>query len=147
MNAVMVVFFYNLPSGWCSTGPVMNLLTALQQWLALREDGGPVVPVPVRWRRVAGRWPEGATKYLGHFPGGTCRAPGDTLRSKSGPRAAPRTSWLQARARGHTMVRRRPAAEATRFVMAGRESIFEARRWTTRSAWASTRWAVALAES
>jgi YidC/Oxa1 family membrane protein insertase len=47
MNAVMVVFFYNLPSGLVLYWTVMNLLTALQQWLALREDGGPAVPVPV----------------------------------------------------------------------------------------------------
>ena len=39
MNAVMVVFFYNLPSGLVLYWTVMNLLTALQQWLALREDG------------------------------------------------------------------------------------------------------------
>jgi YidC/Oxa1 family membrane protein insertase len=47
MNAVMVVFFYNLPSGLVLYWTVMNLLTALQQWLALREDGGSPVPVPV----------------------------------------------------------------------------------------------------
>ena len=41
MNAVMVVFFYNLPSGLVLYWTVMNLLTALQQWLALREDGSP----------------------------------------------------------------------------------------------------------
>ncbi len=46
MNAVMVVFFYNLPSGLVLYWTVMNLLTALQQWLALREDGGHRVPVP-----------------------------------------------------------------------------------------------------
>lgn len=46
MNAVMVVFFYNLPSGLVLYWTVMNLLTALQQWLALREDGDPPVPVP-----------------------------------------------------------------------------------------------------
>jgi YidC/Oxa1 family membrane protein insertase len=53
MNAVMVVFFYNLPSGLVLYWTVMNLLTALQQWLALREDGGPVLPVP-----AAGHPPE-----------------------------------------------------------------------------------------
>jgi len=47
MNAVMVVFFYNLPSGLVLYWTVMNLLTALQQWLALREDGGMMVPAPV----------------------------------------------------------------------------------------------------
>jgi len=45
MNAVMVVFFYNLPSGLVLYWTVMNLLTALQQWLALREDGA-LAPVP-----------------------------------------------------------------------------------------------------
>jgi YidC/Oxa1 family membrane protein insertase len=45
MNVVMVVFFYNLPSGLVLYWTVMNLLTALQQWLALREDGAPA-PVP-----------------------------------------------------------------------------------------------------
>ncbi len=38
MNAVMVVFFYNLPSGLVLYWTVMNLLTAFQQWLALRDD-------------------------------------------------------------------------------------------------------------
>ena len=54
MNVMMLVFFYNLPSGLVLYWTVMNLLTALQQWLALREDGGPlqVAPVP---SRVAGR--------------------------------------------------------------------------------------------
>jgi YidC/Oxa1 family membrane protein insertase len=40
MNVFMVVFFYNLPSGLVLYWTVMNLLTALQQWLLLREDGG-----------------------------------------------------------------------------------------------------------
>jgi YidC/Oxa1 family membrane protein insertase len=40
MNVLMLVFFYNLPSGLVLYWTVMNLLTALQQWLALREDGG-----------------------------------------------------------------------------------------------------------
>jgi YidC/Oxa1 family membrane protein insertase len=40
MNVIMLVFFYNLPSGLVLYWTVMNLLTALQQWLALREDGG-----------------------------------------------------------------------------------------------------------
>jgi len=39
MNVMMLVFFYNLPSGLVLYWTVMNLLTALQQWLALREDG------------------------------------------------------------------------------------------------------------
>jgi YidC/Oxa1 family membrane protein insertase len=39
MNVLMLVFFYNLPSGLVLYWTVMNLLTALQQWIALREDG------------------------------------------------------------------------------------------------------------
>jgi YidC/Oxa1 family membrane protein insertase len=54
MNAMMLVFFYNLPSGLVLYWTVMNLLTALQQWLALREDGGPL-PVAPAPSRVAGR--------------------------------------------------------------------------------------------
>jgi YidC/Oxa1 family membrane protein insertase len=46
MNVVMLVFFYNLPSGLVLYWTVMNLLTALQQWLVLREDD--VVTVPTR---------------------------------------------------------------------------------------------------
>jgi membrane protein insertase Oxa1/YidC/SpoIIIJ len=41
MNAVMLVFFYNLPSGLVLYWTVMNLLTAAQQWLVLRHDGAP----------------------------------------------------------------------------------------------------------
>jgi len=44
MNVVMLVFFYNLPSGLVLYWTVMNLLTALQQWMVLRQDGGAVVP-------------------------------------------------------------------------------------------------------
>jgi len=40
MNVVMLVFFYNLPSGLVLYWTVMNLLTALQQWMVLHEDGG-----------------------------------------------------------------------------------------------------------
>jgi YidC/Oxa1 family membrane protein insertase len=40
MNAFMLVFFYNLPSGLVLYWTVMNLLTAAQQWLVLRQDGG-----------------------------------------------------------------------------------------------------------
>jgi YidC/Oxa1 family membrane protein insertase len=47
MNVVMLVFFYNLPSGLVLYWTVMNLLTALQQWIVMRQDGGVVVPVPV----------------------------------------------------------------------------------------------------
>jgi YidC/Oxa1 family membrane protein insertase len=39
MNVMMLVFFYGLPSGLVLYWTVMNLLTALQQWLLLREDG------------------------------------------------------------------------------------------------------------
>jgi len=46
MNVMMLVFFYNLPSGLVLYWTVMNLLTSLQQWLALREDGSPAVPIP-----------------------------------------------------------------------------------------------------
>ncbi len=46
MNVVMVVFFYNLPSGLVLYWTVMNLLTALQQWLVLHEDGPRVMAGP-----------------------------------------------------------------------------------------------------
>ncbi len=39
MNLVMLVFFYNLPSGLVLYWTVMNLLTIAQQWLVMREDG------------------------------------------------------------------------------------------------------------
>jgi YidC/Oxa1 family membrane protein insertase len=51
MNVLMLVFFYNLPSGLVLYWTVMNVLTALQQWIALREDGGHPAPVSA----VAGR--------------------------------------------------------------------------------------------
>ncbi len=38
MNAFMLVFFYNLPSGLVLYWTVMNVLTAIQQWLVLRGD-------------------------------------------------------------------------------------------------------------
>ncbi len=50
MNAVMLVIFYNLPSGLVFYWTVMNVLTAAQQWLAMRGDDGAVVvtqPAPV----------------------------------------------------------------------------------------------------
>ncbi len=48
MNAVMLIFFYNLPSGLVLYWTVMNLLTALQQWMAMRGDPAVVVtPVVV----------------------------------------------------------------------------------------------------
>lgn len=40
MNFVMLGIFYNLPSGLVFYWTVMNLLTAAQQWLALRHDSG-----------------------------------------------------------------------------------------------------------
>jgi YidC/Oxa1 family membrane protein insertase len=40
MNAFMTVFFYNLPSGLVLYWTLMNVLTAVQQWLVLRQDGG-----------------------------------------------------------------------------------------------------------
>ncbi|MFI5371229.1 MAG: membrane protein insertase YidC [Candidatus Eisenbacteria bacterium] len=43
MNVMMLVFFYNLPSGLVLYWTVMNLLTAAQQWLVLREGGTPVI--------------------------------------------------------------------------------------------------------
>lgn len=39
MNLVMLVFFYNLPSGLVLYWTVMNLLTIAQQWLVMRDDG------------------------------------------------------------------------------------------------------------
>jgi YidC/Oxa1 family membrane protein insertase len=44
MNVMMLVFFYSLPSGLVLYWTVMNLLTALQQWLILRQDGGVAMP-------------------------------------------------------------------------------------------------------
>jgi YidC/Oxa1 family membrane protein insertase len=44
MNVMMLVFFYNLPSGLVLYWTVMNLLTAAQQWMVLREGGArPVI--------------------------------------------------------------------------------------------------------
>ena len=40
MNLIMLVFFYNLPSGLVLYWTVMNVLTMAQQWLVLRDDGG-----------------------------------------------------------------------------------------------------------
>jgi len=47
MNIMMLVFFYNLPSGLVLYWTVMNLLTAAQQWLVMREGHGPVVGTTV----------------------------------------------------------------------------------------------------
>ena len=44
MNFFMLFIFYGLPSGLVFYWTVMNLYTALQQWLALRGDDGVVVP-------------------------------------------------------------------------------------------------------
>ena len=52
MNAFMTVFFYNLPSGLVLYWTLMNVLTAVQQWIVLRQHGGssavviPAVPEP-----------------------------------------------------------------------------------------------------
>jgi YidC/Oxa1 family membrane protein insertase len=46
MNVVMLVFFYNLPSGLVLYWTVMNLLTAVQQWMVLRSDGGAPIAAP-----------------------------------------------------------------------------------------------------
>jgi YidC/Oxa1 family membrane protein insertase len=43
MNIFMVFIFYNLPSGLVFYWTVMNLLTAFQQWLAIRGDSGAIV--------------------------------------------------------------------------------------------------------
>jgi len=45
MNAVMLFFFYNMPSGLVLYWTVMNLLSALQQWMVLRQDDGQAVVV------------------------------------------------------------------------------------------------------
>jgi YidC/Oxa1 family membrane protein insertase len=45
MNFFMLFIFYGLPSGLVFYWTVMNLYTALQQWLAIRGDDGVVVPV------------------------------------------------------------------------------------------------------
>ena len=47
MNVVMLVFFYNLPSGLVLYWTVMNLLTAAQQWMVLRQDSGSSATVVV----------------------------------------------------------------------------------------------------
>ncbi|OGF15740.1 MAG: hypothetical protein A2W00_01930 [Candidatus Eisenbacteria bacterium RBG_16_71_46] len=45
MNLFMLVFFYNLPSGLVLYWTVMNVLTALQQLMVLRQDGQVALPV------------------------------------------------------------------------------------------------------
>jgi YidC/Oxa1 family membrane protein insertase len=61
MNVFMLVFFYNLPSGLVLYWTVMNVLTAVQQWLILRQDKDAPVALPAapekpsKKRRVATR--------------------------------------------------------------------------------------------
>jgi YidC/Oxa1 family membrane protein insertase len=43
MNAFMLVLFYNLPSGLVFYWTVMNLASAFQQWMVLRQDSSAVV--------------------------------------------------------------------------------------------------------
>jgi YidC/Oxa1 family membrane protein insertase len=50
MNLMMLVFFYNLPSGLVLYWTWMNVLTAVQQWMALRADDGESVAVVVEER-------------------------------------------------------------------------------------------------
>ncbi len=58
MNAFMTVFFYNLPSGLVLYWTLMNLLTAIQQWLVLQQDDSSqavvVAPVPSPAKRRKG---------------------------------------------------------------------------------------------
>ena len=54
MNFFMLFIFYGLPSGLVFYWTVMNLYTALQQWLAIRGDDGVVVPVVTGSPRVQG---------------------------------------------------------------------------------------------
>ncbi len=51
MNIMMLVFFYNLPSGLVLYWTWMNVLTAVQQWLALRTDSGVSMAVVVEEER------------------------------------------------------------------------------------------------
>jgi YidC/Oxa1 family membrane protein insertase len=44
MNAMMLVFFYNLPSGLVLYWTVMNVLTMAQQWLMMRQDRPTAAP-------------------------------------------------------------------------------------------------------
>ena len=47
MNIVMLGIFYPMPSGLVLYWTVMNVLTAIQQWLAMRGDDGVVVVAEV----------------------------------------------------------------------------------------------------
>ncbi len=52
MNAFMLVLFYNLPSGLVFYWTVMNLASAFQQWMVLRQDSSAVVvPEPAGGRK------------------------------------------------------------------------------------------------
>lgn len=55
MNVVMLGIFYNLASGLVFYWTVMNVLTAVQQWLAMRGDGGVVVVTPTPEKPKKGR--------------------------------------------------------------------------------------------
>jgi YidC/Oxa1 family membrane protein insertase len=55
MNAFMLVLFYNLPSGLVFYWTVMNLASALQQWLVLRQDEPETVVVRETTPRKAGK--------------------------------------------------------------------------------------------
>lgn len=54
MNFFMLFIFYGLPSGLVFYWTVMNLYTALQQWLVMRGDDGVVVPAATGSPRVKG---------------------------------------------------------------------------------------------
>jgi len=54
MNLMFVVFFYNQPSGLVFYWMVMNVLSALQQWMVLRQDGPAVVVAPAGERKKPG---------------------------------------------------------------------------------------------
>jgi YidC/Oxa1 family membrane protein insertase len=51
MNAFMLVLFYNLPSGLVFYWTILNLMTALQQWMVLRNDDGAAIVVPAEPER------------------------------------------------------------------------------------------------
>ncbi len=58
MNIFMLFIFYNLPSGLVFYWTVMNVLTAVQQWLAMRGDGASgavVVPATAHQAPQEGR--------------------------------------------------------------------------------------------
>jgi YidC/Oxa1 family membrane protein insertase len=60
MNVIMLVFFYNLPSGLVLYWTIMNVLTAFQQWMVLRHDAQVTTtpapaPVPVVTKRAKRR--------------------------------------------------------------------------------------------